>query len=307
VTGTPNHVSSSPATAASTGSDSTRSIPATTWQRSMATTSGRPSAPVSMTSSDAAHGSQKAIDIPQEMSEPLAFFLGAYASGPHEPLDVDRDHHKLGRRGARRGRHGGMDGVRNRGQDPEAGRTGARAWRSPPRRSSSSSIPRLWGTVPRPSGFRMRLCVLLVTCDLLPARTGARRLYVVVPWPVEVGHLPRFAPPLDDLQAILHQSRNRPWSGHKAQRRHGKDTTRSTSAEVKARNLVEIVALPPKPTRRHGPPSAVADGAPNTADVVPGINPAELYSLVPYRQRKRFRSLRTHRVSTSWPIPGPET
>jgi len=55
----------------------------------LATTSGRPSCPRSMTSSRRRPTDRRSDRIPQEMSEPLAFFLVPMRQRPHEPLDVD--------------------------------------------------------------------------------------------------------------------------------------------------------------------------------------------------------------------------
>jgi ribonucleotide reductase alpha subunit len=235
----------------------------------------------------APYGSQKAIDIPESMSEPLAFFLGAYASEGHTSrstwtvIITNSD-----------------DGVLEEvamvvwmafGIEAKIRRP---AGRCPSVEISSKTVVELLeylGCGDRASAKRIPDAILrspryLVISFLqglaLDAYTSSAR--GASKWGICLDS-PRL---LDDLQAVLTNLGIVHGRITKHNALNGKDYDEVYVSGREARKLVEIVPFLEADKKARALLLPVPDGrGQSTADVVPGISPAELLAYVPYRRR----------------------
>jgi ribonucleotide reductase alpha subunit len=232
------------------------------------------------------YGSQKAIDIPQEMSIPLALFLGAYASEGHTSRSVwtviitNSDEGVLEDVVTWVRMAFGIEAKIRRPAD-----------RCPSVEISSKTLVEFLdylGCGDRASAKRIPDAILrsprkMVTTFLqglaLDAYTSSSR--GAAKWGICLD-APRL---LDDLQSILTNLGIVHGRVTKHNPLNGKDYDEVYVTGPHARELVEMVPFLEAEKRVRSLLLPVPDGrGNNAADVVPGISPAELYSLVPYRQ-----------------------
>ena len=181
-----------------------------------------------------------------EMTEELAFLLGAYAvGGAHDALHVDRQHHQLRRRRAARVAAAWESEFGVDGEDRDGLPSGVRTCSSHRRRSSSSSST--WGAGPghRRSGSPTRSCVRRGEMVLAFLQGLALDAYATVASAPEVGDLRRLAGHARRSPSRAHQSRNR------AQPRlevlnteYGKTYDEVYATGEHAQRLVELRAVP---------------------------------------------------------------
>ncbi len=233
------------------------------------------------------YGSQKAVDLPRQMNDYLAFLLGAYAAEGHTSRStwtviitnsVDRVLEEV------------AEAVRMTfGIEAKIRRP---ADRCPSVEFSSKTVVEFLeylGCGDRASAKRIPDAILRSPRELvisflqglaLDAYTSTQRGQSK--WGICLD-APRL---LDDLQAILTNLGIVHGRVTKHNADNGKDYDEVYVCGAQARKLVEFVPFlePEKQDRARRLP--VPQGrANNQADVVPGISPAELYSFVPYRRR----------------------
>ncbi|HEY7946430.1 MAG TPA: LAGLIDADG family homing endonuclease, partial [Acidimicrobiales bacterium] len=233
------------------------------------------------------YGSQKAIDIPQQMTEALAFFLGAYASEGHTARSVwtvkitNSDDGVLEDVVTSVQKAFGIEAKIRRPAD-----------RCPSVEISSKTLVEFLDYLGCGDGASAKripdailrspraLIVSFLQGLALDAYTSASR--GMVKWGICLD-APRL---LDDLQAILTNLGIVHGRVTKHNPVYGKDYDEVYVAGPYARKLVEMVPFLEADKKARSILLPVSDGRGNSsADVVPGLSPAELYSFVPYKTR----------------------
>ena len=233
------------------------------------------------------YGSQKTIDIPQEMTEPLAFFLGAYASEGHTSRSVwtviitNSDEGVLEDVVTAVRTAFGIKAKIRRPSD-----------RCPSVEISSKTLVEFLdylGCGDRASAKRIPDAILRSPREFvisflqglaLDAYTSSSR--GAAKWGICLD-APRL---LDDLQSILTNLGIVHGRVTKHNPLNGKDYDEVYVAGPYARKLVEIVPFLEADKKARSLLLPIPDGrGNNSADVVPGLSPAELYSFVPYKRR----------------------
>ena len=242
------------------------------------------------------YGSQKHVRVPAEMTEELAFLLGAYASEGHTSRSTWT--------------------VSITNSVPEVLDRVAAAWRSQfgvePRlearddrcaqlRVASKTIVEFLehlGCGSRASEKRIPDAVLRSPMDMVLAFLEGLSLDAYT----TTSSLPKWAicldapRMLDDLQAVLTNLGIVHSRVSKRNKENGKTYDEVYATGDDAQRLVTLVPFPEpdKAARAEGLLDIVMSGRHDTADVVPGIRPRELFGLLPYRQRNRSgRLIRT--------------
>ncbi|MGH9016889.1 MAG: vitamin B12-dependent ribonucleotide reductase, partial [Acidimicrobiales bacterium] len=233
------------------------------------------------------YGSQKAIDIPREMSEPLAFFLGAYASEGHTNRSTwtvvitNADEGVLEEVAMATSMAFGIEAKIRRPAD-----------RCPGVEISSKTLVEFLeylGCGDRASTKRIPDAILRTPREFVISFLQGLALdaYTSVVRGASKWGICLDAPALlDDLQAILTNLGIVHGRITKHNALNGKDDDEVYACGHDARRLVEIVPfleVEKKLRARQLPIPSHRETS--TADVVPGISPAELYALVPYRRR----------------------
>ncbi len=237
------------------------------------------------------YGSQKKVRIPDELTEPLAFFLGAYASEGHTSRStwtvvITNSEDAVLEEIAEAARQ--CFDVEAKIRRPVD--------RCPSVEISSKSIVEFLeylGCGGRASSKRIPDAVLRSPRELVlsflqglaldaythVSKTGAK-------WAICLD-----APALlDDLQAVLTNLGVVHSRISKFNPEYDKTYDEVYATGVHAKRMVELAPFleAHKGVAATRMASGVTETTHNTADVVPGISPAELYALVPYRRRNEF-------------------